>query len=251
MNKNNKKSFSLKKAWIWVIVPVLSIILNAIVSDIQDRNGILSLIISLVFVALILIIHYFFHSKVVIGLTDSYYYFKLQKGIVDFSKEYSKRLETKSDVYDASTHKVGIVPEHELAKMESSQNFEEIWVISNDLSAEVGQYADIVPNNLKRGIKYKFFYQNTQQNAIRVEQVKRQNNNSPLAEYYCLRDDFFFIVTNLDFTIYDPYTNRIGYMGIELPHSDELYAVKVNSDLTDAIASKLLGYLQNSSTISR
>lgn len=243
MENNDKKSFSFKKIWVWVVVPILSIILNAFVGDVQEKNGLIALIISLVFVATLLAILFLFHSKMIIQLTENFYYFKIQKGIVDFSKELKQRLETQKDITDSTKHNIGIIPEHELAEMESSQVFDEIWVISNDLSAEVGQYANIVPNNLKKGIKYKFFYQNTPQNSIRVEQIKRQNNNSPNAEYYCLRDDFFFIVANLDFTIYDPYSEkRIGYMGIELPNAEELYAVKVDRDLTDAIASKLLGY---------
>lgn len=243
MANNDKKSFSFKKIWIWVVVPILSIILNAFVGDVQEKNGLVALIVSLIFVASLLVVLFMFHSRMIIQLTENYYYFKIQKGIVDFSKELKKRLETQRDITASSKHSIGIIPEHELAEMESSQTFDEIWVISNDLSAEVGQYADIVPNNLKKGIKYKFFYQNTPQNTIRVEQIKRKNKYSTNAEYYCLRDDFFFIVANLDFTIYDPYSEkRIGYMGIELPDAEELYAVKVDRDLTDAIASKLLGY---------
>lgn len=243
MNKK-KDSFSIKKIWLWIILPILSIIANAIVSDIQEANGIVSLIISLVFVAILLMILLFFHSKIIIDMTDGFYYYRLQKGIVDFSKELTQRLETREDVNDSSRNAIGIIPEHELAEMEATKWFEEIWVVSNDLSAEVGAYEDIVPKNLERGIKYKFFYQNTPQNGIRVEQIKRKNNYSPNAEYYCLKNDFFFIVANLDFTIYNPYSDtRIGYMGIELPQSEELYAVIVNDDMTCAIATKLKGYL--------
>lgn len=240
----DKRLFSFRKIWTWIGIPILSVVLNAIVSDVQENNGLLALVISLVFLACMIAVLFWFHSKMIVRLTENFYYFKLREGIVSFSKELKMRLITQEEIADPTKQNIGIVAEHELASMEATQMFDEIWVISNDLSAEVGQYSDIVPNNLKKGVKYKFFYQNTAQNAIRVEQIKRNNNYSPNARYYCLHDDFFFIVANLDFTIYDPYSDkRIGYMGIELPNADELYAIKVDNNLTDAIASKLVGYL--------
>ena len=64
-----------------------------------------------------------------------------------------------------------------------------------------------------------------------------------------LTDDFFFLVSKLDFTIYDPYktsaTGRQGYIGLDLPDCDGLYAAKIGDDLVDAIASKLLEYIQD------
>ena len=56
----------------------------------------------------------------------------------------------------------------------------------------------------------------------------------------------------MDFTIYDPYKNnrsgRRGYLGFLPPDSDEMYAIKVNNDLVDAVASKLLVYVKDSSS---
>ena len=243
--KDNNNGFSYRKIWLCIIVPVLSIILNALVSDIQESSGLLTLIVSLLFVAMLLTILLFFHSKMILNISSDIYTHDLQESVVAFSRELLQRIKTEQDISDSRIQDIGIIPEHKLAEIESTNIFEEIWVVSNDLSAEVGQYIDIVPNNLERGIKYKFFYQNTNQNSIRVAQLKRRNNYSTNAEYYPLSNDFFFIVTNLDFTIYNPFSEtRVGYMGMELPQSKELYAVRVNSNLTDAIASKLLSYVE-------
>ena len=58
----------------------------------------------------------------------------------------------------------------------------------------------------------------------------------------------YFFVSKLDFTIYDPYktsaTGRRGYIGLDLPDCEELYAAKIDDSLVDAIASKLLEYIQ-------
>ena len=90
---------------------------------------------------------------------------------------------------------------------------------------------------------------------MRIEQLKRKNDFSSNIEYYVLDDDFFFLVARFDFTIYDPYktaaTGRRGYIGLDLPDSNELVAVKVNDDLVDAIASKLLEYIQQKKTEGR
>lgn len=60
-------------------------------------------------------------------------------------------------------------------------------------------------------------------------------------------------MSRLDFTIYDPYKNsktgRQGYIGLDLPGSDELYEAKISDDLVDAIASKLLEYIETPKVI--
>lgn len=244
--KMKKEDYSLGSILIWVIVPVISFILNAIIGDIQDKNGILSLILSSLFIGVLVASIYYLYSTMASMMTYNFFSLKLKEGIEEFATEYNKRIEYKNDIDNSSTQTLGIIPEHELAEMEASCDYEEIWVISNDLSAEVGQYKDIVPQNLKRGIKYKFFYRRTAQNEIRIAEIRRKNGGSKNAEYFCLEDDFFFIVTNLDFTIYNPYSeDKIGFMGIELPGAEELYAIKVARNLTDAIASRLLLYINS------
>ena len=105
-----------------------------------------------------------------------------------------------------------------------------------------------MPYNLQRGIKYKVFVTKNNLTTIILEQLKRRNGDSGNIEYYLLTDDFFFLVSKLDFTIYDPYktsaTGRRGYIGLDLPDCEVLYAAKVEDSLIDAIASKLLEYIQ-------
>ena len=87
---------------------------------------------------------------------------------------------------------------------------------------------------------------------MRVEQMKRSHNYHPNFYCYEVSDEFFFLVEGMDFTIYDPYKNnrsgRRGYLGFLPPDSDEMYAIKVNNDLVDAVASKLLVYVKDSSS---
>ncbi len=143
-----------------------------------------------------------------------------------------------------------IISDIKLSEFEKNCTCEEIWVVSNDLETEIdgGLYAEIVPHNLKRGIKYKMFVPKNNLTTIRLEHLKRRNGNSENIEYYLLTDDFFFLVSKLDFTIYDPYktsaTGRRGYIGLDLPDCEDLYAAKIDDSLIDAIASKLVEYIQ-------
>lgn len=143
-----------------------------------------------------------------------------------------------------------IISDKKLSEFERTCSCEEIWVVSNDLETEVdgGLYAEVVPFNLERGIKYKMFVPKNHLTSIRLEQIKRKNGNSENIKYYLLTDDFFFLVSKLDFTIYDPYktsaTGRRGYIGLDLPDCEELYAARIEDPLIDAIASKLLEYIQ-------
>lgn len=241
--KKDDNKLNTRQIWLWIGVPVISIIINAVISDIQEKNGIISLIVSMVFLGLLILIIYCFYNRCIFLTVNNALQQQLYQELSSFAIEINERISNKNHILDTSKSQIGIIPEHELAEIERNGEYDEIWVISHDLSAELDSYVDIVPYNLQRGIKYKFFYQNTLQNDIRVEKLKKKNNHSKNAEYYKLKDEFFFIVANLDFTIYNPFSlvdnGRVGYIGLELPNSSELYALKVNDDLVDSISSTL------------
>ena len=74
--------------------------------------------------------------------------------------------------------------------------------------------------------------------------MRAKNNCSKNIEYYVLDDDFFFLVSRFDFTVYDPFgvssIGKLGYIGLSLPNQKELMAAKVDNKLVDAIISKLI-----------
>lgn len=226
--------------WIIIAVPVLALIVNVILAEAQSSFGTGSIIISIVFL-------------IILFLEITSIYQKL------FLKDIKKIIFPKFEIafrqrHDARNYDYlfedSIISDKELAEFEKACFCEEIWVVSNDLETEVdgGLYAEVVPFNLKRGIKYKMFVPKNYLTSIRLEQLKRRNGNTENIKYYLLTDDFFFLVSKLDFTIYDPYktsaTGRRGYIGLDLPECEELYAVKIDDPLIDAIASKLLEYIQ-------
>lgn len=232
-----------KNLILMLIVAVVSFIINLIVSVVQESLSIDCIIVSIVFaigaILIIISIIYSFYKK----SSKENIFPRIQLLLRDMlTKEKSKKKQFGAD---------SITTDKKLAEIEKNIECEEIWVISNDLSTEIegGLYADIVSHNLARGIKYKFFVANSPLVPMRIEQLKEKHykiaaENAKNIEYYILKNDFFFIVTGLDFTIYDPYKNaasgRRGYIGFDLPNMEDLEVVRVQDTLVEAIASKLL-----------
>ncbi|WP_455536018.1 hypothetical protein [Roseburia inulinivorans] len=247
MNKKIRKFLSqlhikqFSALWIFIIVPVLALIINIVLSETQNIVGFSSVIIAIVFLVLLMAEITSISRKLTVRELKRVVLPRLELAIVQQPQEACN--------YDYLFEE-SIISDIKLSEFEKNCLCEEIWVVSNDLETEVdgGLYAVVVPHNLERGIKYKMFVPKNNLTTIRLEQLKRRNKNSENIEYYLLTDDFFFLVSKLDFTIYDPYktsaTGRRGYIGLDLPDCEELYAAKIDDSLVDAIASKLLEYIQ-------
>ena len=139
----------------------------------------------------------------------------------------------------------GICKEEQLALMEKTYPFEEIWLISPDLLTEInsGIYAGVIKENLKKATKYKYFVPDTEINKVRVQIFKNSCGNSKNLEVYYLSDDFFFLVPHVDFAIYEPMKSitdgKKGYIGLPIQGTTESFAALMNNDFVDAVIGKL------------
>lgn len=139
----------------------------------------------------------------------------------------------------------GIYREDYLALMEKTEFFEEIWLVSPDLHTEIddGIYADIVKNNIKRKIKYKYYVPDNSQNRTRVQSFQKKCNYSKYLEIFFLSDDFFFLIPGVDFAIYEPFksvsSGKKGYMGVNIEGEDERCAILMSDDFVDVLIKKL------------
>ena len=243
--KNNRQFWSLiLKNWWACLMPVASLFLSMIISKTQSDVGTPNTILALVFVTILSIESTFFCIIIVPKFTQ-------EVVLPRFKETVAQPRQGENDPFLTSS----IITDRQLSIMEQNCHFEEIWVVSNDLTTEMdgGLYADIVPENLRRGIKYKVFTPQNNITKMRIKTLKRKYVGIDNISFYYLTDDFFFLVSRLDFTIYDPYKNsktgRQGYIGLDLPGSDELYEAKISDDLVDAIASKLLEYIETPKVI--
>jgi len=149
----------------------------------------------------------------------------------------------------------GVIKDEDLAKFEEKIDCSEIWLVSYDLKTEFddGLYRNIVINNLQRNIKYKYFVAKTPGITVKIDNEvvnKLPAECRPNFEYILLESEFFFLVDNIDFVIYDPYNASFAcnpgckaYMSLHLPDSDVIYEAPMNNDLRDRIIARLIEYV--------
>jgi hypothetical protein len=228
----------LQSTWVLTFIPVVVLLLNILVSATQNAFGGITVVVSLLFLAFIFAGNMFVYDKILKQLLSEHV---LQKFEVNLGRQLAEWPSLPENL---------IMQDSKLAEYEKICRCDEIWVLSNDLKTEVdgGLYAAIVPANLARGIKYKFFVAKTSGTDIRIEQLKKRNGYPDLAKYYRVGEDFFFLVAKFDVCIFDPYktaaSGRKGYIGLDISADHhELDVVEISDGLVDAIESKLLEYI--------
>lgn len=235
-----EKVLSLFKKYALFIVPIIAFLLNLLLSEVQGSVGLGNILLSFAFLIILAMEVFFVQKSIIKVLAKEIIYPRLKIAI-------------NQPVQDASTYEYlfqdSIITDRKLSDYEKKCDVSEIWLVSYDLTTEMdgGLYADVVPENLKRGIKYKYFVSNNKISVMRLEALKRKYTNNDNIKFYLLEDDFFFLVSQMDFTIYDPYktskSGRRGYIGLDLPDASDLYAARIGDDLVDAVAAKLIEYI--------
>lgn len=215
-----------------IVVPLISIGTTIFAKYIGSITGsIVSTIIILLCIALFIVLSSYFCWIC---------YFYVMKG--QFDAHIKATIEKTREELENTNLPNGIYKEDQLALMERTGRFNEIWLISPDLSTEIedGIYNGVVKSNLRKGTKYKYFVPKNDVNAHRVNIFWEDCNRNKNLEIYYLTNDFFFLVPDIDFAIYEPMSKqRIGYMGLAIDCTSDRVAVSMNSEFVDALSSKL------------
>lgn len=144
-----------------------------------------------------------------------------------------------------------IVSANEIAKTELQGGFKEIWLVTNDLSTEIGDgdYSSAVFNNLlNTDTIYRYFIPDSKIANLRKERIiensmiNGERNNKLF--FYLLNDNFFSLVPDFDFSIYiDDVGKKDGYMGYMTSQPNEnskkRFEIRMHIDFVDAIYAKL------------
>ena len=201
--KNNKDSIN--SIWISVFIPVFSIGVTYCVSQMEKKIGTSGTILSLLTITFFIASISFLVSMMISSTYNQTILETLDKGTSDLHKTILEKM--------GIAGIKGIFPESDIAKMESRYNFKEIWLVSHDLLTEIndGVYAGVVKANLKKGVKYKYFVPKTPTNITRVKMFKNNCRNNKKLEFFYLPDSFFFLVPELDFSIYEPFESCLLY----------------------------------------
>lgn len=231
------KSWLTDQAWVAILVTFFTVVLGIVISEIQNRVGWVTLAISLVTVIGIYSIITWLHLKYVFSI----------------SLRLSYDIQEKIDNYielDRVEKKGWILTVPQLVEFEKNTGAPEIWLISGDLVEDVvGEpFFDAVTQNLARGIRYRYFVPDRPEIHSRVSQIEKQRKTSERVQVTYLSSDFFFLVPDLDFVIYNPYcedaVERVCYMGLPVPGEESHYEVKVSDDLVDLLIGKLMPLME-------
>ena len=229
-----KKSNGWETVCITILLPAMSVVCSIGISYFEKRIGLFPVLLMLLAILVIIPISIYAGAIMVSNMGKN-------------AIETQMNLEIKMIQQKVAENKImnGICKEEQLALMEKTYPFEEIWLISPDLLTEInsGIYAGVIKENLKKGTKYKYFVPETEINKVRVQIFRNSCGNSKNLEVYYLSDDFFFLVPRVDFAIYEPMKSitdgKKGYIGLPIQGTAESFAVLMNNDFVDAVIGKL------------
>ncbi len=150
---------------------------------------------------------------------------------------------------------LGIIKSADLPELER-QCSKEVWILAYDLHTENREdIKELVLENLKKGIKYKYFVSNTynvcaEANDL-ITEFSVEISNRDDYEFYLIDDDYFFFIKGLDIVIYDPMeldsdclSNNVGslvkqgrkaYASILSQNDNTWYEVPLSDNLIDQI----------------
>jgi len=239
-----------RSMFITIGVPVITIILSFVASELQNKVGLpVLLICALISIGLCLGV-LFILSKIIseeivsndnknsseiitlLGkkLGDDKLLMNTRDG-VDFER---KRIFCTSCLKKRCKNKAG-------GKSKCKDYCEEIWLLTQDLEEdkEDGPYTQVVTENLKKGIKYRYIGPKDDAITAKSDDIKKNNNNDPNLFFHYLDKNFFFLSPKLDLSIYNPTktrgAERRAFMGLPLEGKNERYQVPVSDDLITTI----------------
>lgn len=236
-----KSDFSgFETAFFSIILPVMSVVGSICINYLESNVGFFFTLIALIILCLLVGISYYVGSAI---------FFTVSKKTLELKID----LEIKTIIEKIGESKImnGVCKEEQLALMEKTCKFEEIWLISPDLLTEInnGIYAGVIKQNLRKGTRYKYFVPDTEINKVRVKIFEESCGHNKNLEIHFLANDFFFLVPRVDFAIYEPMKSisngKKGYMGLPIQGVTENFAVLMNNDFVDAVVGKLAECLKN------
>jgi len=215
-----------------VVITVLAVLFSVVLAEFQTKFGYLTMIVSLLTVLILY------------SLTSFLAFHSIGRRISGDVQETLAVIEARqAPVPEALSW---LIATEQLVAFESQTKAREIWLISPDLSEDIidAPFSRVVRENLTRGIEYHFFIPDTAVMRSRAEQLRRRHNQSALVHVNFLSDEFFFLVQDFDFVIYNPYAvdaggPRIAYMGLPLSKADGRWQARVGDNLIDALIGQL------------
>lgn len=245
----------IKKAISVIITIIVSLALGVVLQEIFNTNGWLTLFAlaqsSIIIFSLSKFLDWHFKTEDKVNSPDEKYIINcIKDALIQSKKDTCKLCE---DGFE--NENFGIIKSDDLPHLERRCS-NEVWILASDLHTEKRKdVKELVTNNLKRGINYKYFISNNYSVIADakdlISEFSSNISNSSDYEFYFIDDDYFFFIDGLDIVIYDPMeldcyknlisdTNQIqqgrrAYVSILSQKDNIWYEVPLSDDLIDQI----------------
>ncbi len=253
-----KKGSLFKDLLPYVVIPIITLIVNILFSETQNNVGIGITLIGTLIVLFVLIIlsisaNWLIRTVVKDGIESV-----LLSKTEDVAIEAISRFEEKrklSEQISEKLYSLNQLLEFEELRCINGANITKVQIITGsfayDSPEEFGlneRFMDVVKENVANGISYKYYITDTQANIRYINNLNRMTKNS--ISFAVLSDEFFFLSGNFDFTVYTTedakgHESIIGFMPLPkmLVMSQNssvcLYHTEVPSELLEKILARL------------
>ncbi len=222
-------------AWLGLVATLLTLGLSLIISDVQNKIGLWPLLIAVGICLLIFCLAFYVLTRVKPLSTD----------LLNDIKEHIDRHVDRTSITWCMTSP-------QLAELERNMALSEVWLVTSDLAEDVpgALFYDVVHANLKKGVRYRYFIPRSLEAEARGMELIQKHKNVGDIEIMALADDVFFLLPQIDYTIYHPRntTERTtGYMGLPVPCGTEQAHCRMNVHCVDTLVGKLSRILKKSS----
>ena len=159
----------------------------------------------------------------------------------------SKRIDERVDLFLRKADFGGfewIVDNAYLKGVEADKSVKEVWIAPVDLAGDLGSgdFVDVVRNNIERGVEYVYFIPDNTARHSKVTALKGLYEDSPHIKVQPLNEDFFFLVKDFDFIIYNPEGGpRSGFMGLPVDDGRGRWTARISDSLMDVLVGKQIG----------
>jgi len=154
-------------------------------------------------------------------------------------------LDRRFDIVAVTAKADWLVANDHLMKIEKTVKCHTVYIITASLDEEIDdkQYAPIIKNNLKRGIKYHYLVPDDPVLQSRAAHLKTKLSNPDGLSFEFFKDPLFRIISLQDVAIYCADTSAHAYMNLPIREGGTAYFLELGHAQTETLVAHLQKFL--------
>lgn len=255
---NKKKGSIIKELVPYVVIPVITLVVNILFSETQNNVGIGitllgTLIVLCVLVVLSLTANWLIRSVVKDGI-ESVLLNKTEEVAIEAISRYEEKRKLSEQISE-KLFSLNQLLEFEENREINGAKITKVQIITGsfayDSPEEYGlneRFMDVVKNNVSSGVVYQYYITDKQSNVRYINNLNRITKNA--ISFAILSDEFFFLSGNFDFTVYTTedskgHESTIGFMPLPkaLVQNQNLSMCLYHTEVPFELLEKILSHL--------